>query len=72
MLRVNTCDADAYNRIRDTWFDQSEERRDLLKKILLDKVKSEAGLKNEKSRVKQVVENPYKDRVDDLLELIST
>jgi len=35
-------------------------------------VKAEAGLKSDKATgVQQVVENPYKDRLDDLLELVN-
>jgi hypothetical protein len=64
--------ADTYNRLRNTWFEQSRERRALLKKVLLDHVKAEAGLKTEnKTEVKRVIDNPYKDRLDDLLELIN-
>jgi hypothetical protein len=34
----------------------------------LKKVRSEAGLNNKEKKT-QAVENPYKDRIDDLLEL---
>ena len=52
-----------------TWFEQSQDRRTLLKKMLLDYVNAEAGIGKKNSRV-QVIEDPYKDRLDDLLELV--
>lgn len=61
--------AGAYDRFFNTWFEQSQERRTLLKRMLLDYVNTEAGIEKKNTRV-QVIENPYKDRLDDLLELV--
>lgn len=62
--------AGAYDRFLNTWFEQSQERRTLLKKMLLGYVNAEAGIEKKNTWV-QVIEDPYKDKLDDLLELVN-
>jgi hypothetical protein len=61
-----------YNKLHIAWYEQSDERRTKLLKLLLDGIRDYMGLDQQEKdpeRVTTSIPNVYKDRLDDLEEL---